>query len=61
MCLLMRGVLHDYNYITTCTHQGDDYFVGAKLQIITSMKYSYPPPWHILLSTYYSGENFLKN
>lgn len=30
----MRGVLHDYNYITTCTHQGDDYFVGAKLQII---------------------------
>ena len=22
----------------------------------TSMRYSYPPPWHILLSTYYSGK-----
>ena len=24
----------------------------------TSMRYSYPPPWHILLSTYYSGKKF---
>ena len=24
---------------------------------VTSMKYSYPPPWHILLSTYYYHGN----
>ena len=30
---------------------------AIKKVIIKSMKYSYPPPWHILLSTYYYHGN----